>query len=73
MLCYEPELVLDTSIAHWRASWFSRFPSLCFEQRISGQRQTYYKPDLDWRVQKVFLKRVNDAVFHFVVFNAPLF
>ena len=36
-----------------------------FEQRISGQRQTQRKRELDRRVQKIFLKRVNDLMLHF--------
>jgi hypothetical protein len=66
MLCHQPEPVSDTSIAHWRASWLPRLPSFRFEQRISGQRQTHRKGELDWRVEEIFLERVNDLMFHFV-------
>jgi hypothetical protein len=66
MLCYQSELVSDSSIAHWRAPWFPCLPSFRFQQRISGQRQTHHKRELDWRVQKIFLERVDSPVFHFV-------
>jgi hypothetical protein len=54
------------SIAHWRAAWLARLPSFRFEHRISGQGQPNRKRELDWRVQHVFLKRVDDAVFLFL-------
>jgi hypothetical protein len=57
-------LVADTSIAYWRAPWLPSLPSLRFEQRVSGQRQTNRKRELDWRVHKIFLKRVNEPMFH---------
>src|SRR5690348_1845030 len=68
MLCYQPELIFDSSIAHWRAPWLPRLPSFRFEQRISGQRETHRKRELNWRVQQVFLERVDNAVFHFESF-----
>jgi hypothetical protein len=64
MLSNQPELVSDVSIAHRRPPWLARLPSFCFEQRISGQRQTHRKRELDWRVQHVFLKRVGDSMLH---------
>jgi hypothetical protein len=54
------------SITHWRASGLSRLPSFGFEQRISGQRETYQERELDRRVQQELLNRVYDAMFHFV-------
>src|ERR1700687_5278008 len=72
MLCHKPELVSHTSIAHWRASWLPRLPSLRFEQRISRQRQTHRQRELNWRVEQVFLKCANDAMLHFVlIWTAP--
>ena len=65
MLSYEPELISETSIAHWRAPWLPRLPSLRFEQRISGERQTHRKREFDWRVENIFLERVNDTMLHF--------
>jgi hypothetical protein len=56
------------SIAHWRAPGLSRLPPFRFEQRISGQGQPNHKRNLDWRVEHVFLKRVDNAVFHFESF-----
>src|ERR1700687_2341972 len=67
MLRHQPELVSDTSIAHWRAPWLPCLPSFRFEQRISGQRQTHRKRELDRRVQQELLKRVYDSMFHFVI------
>src|SRR5215470_7407922 len=68
MLCYQPELVANTSIAHWRAPWLARLPAFGFEKCISRQRQTHRKRKLDRRVQHVLLKRVDNAVFHFEFF-----
>src|ERR1700676_443927 len=65
MLCHQPELASDTSIPYRSAPWLPRLPPFCFEQRISGQRQTHRKRELDRRVQHVFLKRVNDPMLHF--------
>src|SRR5215469_13764140 len=66
MLCHQPELISDSSIAYGSAPWFPSLPPFRFKQRISGQRQTYRKSELDWLVQKIFLKLVNNPVFHFV-------
>ena len=66
MLCHQPKLICDTSSAHWRAAWLSGLPSFRFQQRISGQRQSNRKRDLDWRVEYVFLKRVNNPMFHYL-------
>jgi hypothetical protein len=52
---------------NWRAAWVSRLPSSRFEQRISGQRKTNRKRELDRRVEEIFLKRVNDLMLHFVI------
>jgi hypothetical protein len=68
MLCHKPELVSDASIPYWCASWLPRLPFSCFEQRISGQGQSNQKRELDRRVQHVFLKRVDNAMFHFESF-----
>jgi hypothetical protein len=54
MLCHQPKLVSDTSIAHWRASWLPRPPSFRFEQRISGQRQTTASASLIGGLRKYF-------------------
>jgi len=67
MLCYKPELVFDASIPYWCATWLPGLPSFRFEQRISGQRQTYRKRELDRRVQKELLNRVYDSMFHFAL------
>src|SRR5690349_14140075 len=66
MLCYQPEHVSDSPIAHRCPPWLSRLPSFRFEQRISGQRETYRKRELDRRVQQKLLNRVYDSMFHFV-------
>lgn len=60
------------SVAHWRAPWLPGLPSSSFQQRISGQRKTQRKGELDWRVQNVLLKRVNDLMFHFVLSGVAL-
>src|SRR5215470_7673227 len=65
MLCHQPELAPDTSIAHWRAAWFPRFPSSRFKQRISAQWQTNRQRELNWRVQHVFLECVDNPMLHF--------
>src|SRR5215472_9307282 len=64
MLCHYPELVSDPSDTHWRAPWLSSLPSSRFQQRISGQRQTNRKRELDWRVQQELLKRVDNSMLH---------
>jgi hypothetical protein len=38
VFCHYPELTPDTSVADWRAAWFSRLSSSRFQQRVSGQR-----------------------------------
>ena len=55
-------LVSDTSIPYRSAPWLSSLPSFRFEQRISGQWQPDCERQLDWRVKKMFLKRVNDSM-----------
>jgi hypothetical protein len=67
MLCHNPEFPSDMPIPYWSAPWLPSLSSFRFEQRISGQRQTQRKRQLDWRVQKIFLKSVNDSVLHFVM------
>src|SRR6201987_5904417 len=68
MPCHKPELVSDAPISDCRASWLPRFPLFRFQERISRQRQAHRKCELDRRVQHVFLKRVDNAVFHFESF-----
>jgi len=63
-LCYYPELVSDAPISDWCASWLTRFPPRGFEQRISRQRQTYRKRELNGRIEQEFLKRVNQTMLH---------
>src|SRR5215469_7376315 len=67
MLCHYPELISYMSITHWRPPWLSRLSSCRFEQRISRQRQTRYKRELNWRIQKIFLKSVDNPMFHFAI------
>src|SRR5215471_20947519 len=67
MLCHYPELISYMSIAHWGPPWLSCLSSCRFEQRISRQRHTRDKRELNWRVQKIFLKCVDNPVFHFAV------
>src|SRR5208283_4062644 len=67
-MLYKPELVSDTSIPYRSAPWLARLPSFRFEQLISGQGQPHHKRELDRRVQHVFLKRVDNVVFHFESF-----
>jgi hypothetical protein len=55
------------SIAHWRASGLPRLPAFRFQQCISRQRETHRKRELDWRVEKILLKHVNDPMLHFVL------
>jgi hypothetical protein len=56
VLRYKPELVSDMSIAYRSA----------FLRAHIRQWQSYRKRQLDRRVQKIFLKRVNDSVLHFL-------
>ena len=67
MLSHQPELVSNTSIAHRRPPWLARLSSFRFGQSISGQGQTNRKRELDRRIQKILLKRVDNKVFHFVI------
>src|SRR5215472_17189199 len=53
------------SIAHWSAPWLARLPSFCFEQRVSGQRETHRKRKLNRWVQQELLNGVNNAMLHF--------
>jgi hypothetical protein len=66
MLRYYPELLAHSSVADWRAAWLSGFAPRRFEQRIPRQRQTHRKRELNRRIEQVFLKRVNNAMLHFV-------
>ena len=63
-LCNYPELISDMSIAYWNTPWLPSFSSFRFQNRVSGQRYTNSKHELDRRVQKIFLKRVNDLILH---------
>src|SRR5262249_46279630 len=67
MLCHYPELISDMSIANRRAPWLPGLPPFSFEQRISGQRTARRKRELNWRVQKIFLKGVDNPMLHFAI------
>src|SRR5215470_13468454 len=67
MLCHYPELIPYMSIAHWRAPWLSCLSSRRFQQRISGQRQTRRKRELNWWIEQVFLKCMDNAMFHCMI------
>jgi len=53
VLRYKPELISDMSIAYRGAPWLSGFASFRFQERISGQWQTYCKRQLNGRVEQV--------------------
>ena len=46
---------------------WDRCANLAISNGISGQRQTRRKRNLDWRVEQIFLKGVDNPMFHFVI------
>jgi hypothetical protein len=72
VLCHDPELPANASVAYGSVAWLSGLATDCFQERIPRQRDTNSKRKLNWRVEQVFLKRVNNPMFHFLVLAEPL-
>ena len=64
MFRHYPELVADAPVAYRRAARLSALATDGLEQRIPGWYKARREEELDWRVEQVFLKRVDDPMFH---------
>src|SRR5438093_5113415 len=56
-LRHDPELIVDTPIAHRSAPRLARLATQSFEKRISRRSETDSKQKFDRRIEKVFLQR----------------
>ena len=66
VLCDDPELLANPSVAYWRAAWLARLATGGFEESIPGRRNANSKQKLNWRIEQTFLKQVNNPMFHFL-------
>jgi len=66
VLCHDPELIVDTPIAHRSAPRLSRLATQSFEKRISRRRNADSKQKFDRRIEEIFLQQMNNPMFHFL-------
>jgi hypothetical protein len=64
VLCHDPKLPPHESVAHWGTARLSGLTAGRFQESISWRDYTDRKQKLDGRVEQVFLKKVDDAMFH---------
>jgi hypothetical protein len=67
MLCHDPELLTNESIAHRGTARLSSLATRRFQERIPRRDQADRKQRLDGRIEQVFLKKVHNAMFHCLV------
>jgi hypothetical protein len=64
VLCHDPKLPAHESVAHGGTARLSGLAAGRFQESISWRDYTDRKQKLDGRVEQVFLKKVDDAMFH---------
>src|SRR5438093_11867307 len=69
-LRHDPELIVDTPIAHRSAPRLARLATQSFEKRISRRSETDSKQKFDRRIEKVFLQQMNNPMFHLLVLTS---
>jgi len=67
VLCHYPKLPAHESVAHGGTARLSGLAAGRFQESISWRDEAERKQKLDGRVEEVFLKEVNDAMFHCLV------
>jgi len=67
MLCHDPKLPANESVAHGRAPRLSGLATGRFQERISRRGKANCKQKHNGRIEQIFLKKVDNAVFHFAV------
>src|SRR5437899_10871251 len=65
VLCDDPELLANASVAYWRAEWLARLATGGFEESIPRRRNANSKQKLNWRIEQIFLKYVNNQMSHY--------
>ena len=67
VLCHYPKLAAHESVAHGGTARLSGLAAGRFQESISWRDEAERKQKLDGRVEQVFLKEVDDAMFHCLV------
>ena len=67
MLCHDPELPAPKSITHRSSAQLSSLATSCFQEHLSRRGQADRQQKLDGRVEQIFLKKVDNAMFHCLV------
>ena len=67
VLCHDPKLPAHESVAHGGTARLSGLAAGRFQESISWRDEAERKQKLDGRVEQVFLKKVDDAMFHCLV------
>jgi len=71
VLCDDPELLANASVAYRRAARLARSATGGFKESIPGRRNANSKPKLNWRIEQIFLKQVNNPMFHYSCSRSP--
>jgi len=64
VFCDDPKLLAHESVAHGGTAPLSGLAAGRFQEPISWRDQADRKQKHDGRVEQVFLKKVDDAMFH---------
>jgi len=67
VLCHDPKLPAHESVAHGGTARLSGLAAGRFQESISWRDQADRKQKHDGRVEQVFLKKVDNAMFHCLV------
>ncbi len=67
VLCHDPELFTHASVAHRSAAGLPTLAANRFQQRTTWRHQADSNQEFDRRVKQIFLKKVNNLMFHALV------
>ena len=61
---HNPELIANSSVAHWSTPRFSGLATNSLKERIPWRCNAKRKQNLDRRIEKILLQQVNNPIFH---------
>jgi hypothetical protein len=64
MFCHDPELIAHAGFADRGTALLCSLATRGFQESVPRHRHANSKQKPDWRVKQVFLKQVNNPVFH---------
>src|SRR5438128_9146100 len=66
VLRHDPELSANVSVADRSMPWLSRLATGRFQEHIARRHHTESEQQLNRRIEKIFLKQMNNSMFHFL-------